>query len=272
MIQTRFTALVGCAVRGPVGVNFLMPFLDREALEAVAGRARVVEFFYGEPDSELVRTVRSGGALAAWQTGSGEEARAAADAGCDFVVAQGVEAGGHVRGTTGLLPLLDEVLDAVDVPVVAAGGIGTERGMAAALAAGADAVRVGTRFLAAEEADVHASYADRLIQATPQDTMLTEAFSVMWPDAPHRVLRSCVEAAQSVDEEFVGEIELAGHRQPVARLSPPTPGRSATGRVDAMALYAGQSVGAVQRLQPAEAIVRELAGGAERLLRRWGNG
>jgi nitronate monooxygenase len=318
MIQTRFTALVGCAVPiqqagmgnarrelaaavsgagglgmlggvmqpaellaeevdaarrdsgGPVGVNFLMPFLDRAAVEATATRARVIEFFYDNPDEELVKIVRSSGALAAWQTGSSEEARAAEQAGCDFVIAQGVEAGGHVRGTTGLLPLLDEVLDAVDVPVVAAGGIGTERGMAAALAAGADAVRVGTRFLAAEEADVHASYAQALVEARPEDTLLTEAFSTMWPNAPHRVLRSCVTAANALEDEFAGEIEHAGHRQPVPRLAPPAPGRTATGRIDAMALYAGQSVGAVQRLQPAETIVRDLAQGAERLLRRWG--
>jgi hypothetical protein len=72
-------------------------------------------------------------------------------AGCDFVIAQGVEAGGHVRGTIGVLMLLDEVLDAVDLPVLAAGGVATARGMAAVLAAGADGVRVGTRFLLAEE-------------------------------------------------------------------------------------------------------------------------
>jgi nitronate monooxygenase len=317
MIQTRFTALVGCSfplqqagmgnarrelaaavtragalgmlggvmqpaallaeeldavereADGPVGVNFLMPFLDRDAVEAAAERARVVEFFYGEPDAELVKAVRSRGALAAWQTGSAEEARAAEQAGCDFVIAQGVEAGGHVRGTTGLLPLLDQVLSAVDVAVVAAGGVGTERGMAAALAAGADAVRVGTRFLAAEEADVHSSYMDALIEAGPEDTVLTETFSTMWPDAPHRVLRSCVAAAESLEDEIVGEIAHAGGRMPVQRLSPPTPGRTATGRVDAMALYAGQSVGAVQHRQPAGTIVRELAEGAERLLRRW---
>jgi NAD(P)H-dependent flavin oxidoreductase YrpB (nitropropane dioxygenase family) len=255
---------------GPVGVNFLMPFIDRAAVETVAPRARVVEFFYGDPDPELVKIVRAAGALAAWQTGSGEEARAAEQAGCDFVIAQGVEAGGHVRGQTGLLPLLDEVLEAVDVPVVAAGGVGTERGMAAALAAGADAVRVGTRFLAAEEADVHPAYVEALVEAKPEDTVLTEAFSTMWPNAPHRVLRSCVEAAEGLDDEFVGEVDHAGERTPVPRLSPPSPGRTATGRIDAMALYAGQSVGAVQRLQPAEAIVRDLAEGAERLLRKWG--
>ena len=75
------------------------------------------------------------------------------DAGCDVIVAQGIEAGGHVRGTLGLLPLLDEVRSVIDLPVIAAGGIGTGHAMAAALAAGADAVRVGTRFIAANESN-----------------------------------------------------------------------------------------------------------------------
>jgi NAD(P)H-dependent flavin oxidoreductase YrpB (nitropropane dioxygenase family) len=254
---------------GPIAVNFLMPFLDREAVDAAAERARVVEFFYDTPDAGLVRAVREAGALAAWQVGTPDEARAAAGTGCDFVIAQGVEAGGHVRGTTALLPLLDAVLEAVEVPVVAAGGIGTARGMAAALAAGADAVRVGTRFLAAEEADVHSTYVNALIEAGPDDTVLTEAFATMWPNAPHRVLRSCVEAAEALEGDVAGEIDHAGERMPVPRLSPPSPGRNATGNVEAMALYAGQSVGAVQRLQPAGAIVRELAQGAESLLQRW---
>src|SRR4029079_17846263 len=119
-----------------------------QCVEVAAAKARVVEFFYGDPDASLVRLAHRGGALVRWQIGSCEEARAAVAAGCDFIVAQGVEAGGHVRGRIGLLPLLDEVLTVAPVPVVAAGGIGTARGMAAALAAGAAAVRVGTRFVA----------------------------------------------------------------------------------------------------------------------------
>src|SRR5438309_7413732 len=117
---------------GPIGVNFLMPFVDHAAVAAAAEKARLVEFFYAQPDPALVKLAHDGGALACWQVGSADEARAAVDAGCDLIVAQGVEAGGHVRGTVALLPLLDGVLDVVDVPVVAAGGIGTARAMAAA--------------------------------------------------------------------------------------------------------------------------------------------
>jgi NAD(P)H-dependent flavin oxidoreductase YrpB (nitropropane dioxygenase family) len=252
---------------GPVGMNFLMPFLDPAAVEVAASRVRVVEFFYGEPDATLVRRVHDGGALAAWQVGSLVEALAAAEAGCDFIVAQGTAAGGHVRGEVSLLPLLDAVLDAIDIPVLAAGGIGTARGMAAALAAGASGVRVGTRFVATHESNAHPAYVDALLRASATDTVLTSAFSVMWPDAPHRVLRSCVEAAEAVKDDVVGEMAIGGMQMPVPRFSVPSPSRHTTGNIEAMALYAGESVGAVTGIVSAGEVVRELAEGAERLLR-----
>jgi nitronate monooxygenase len=227
-----------------VGVSFLLPFLDQATLETAAARSPLVELFWGEPDAELVATVHSLGALAAWQVGSADEARAAADAGCNLVIAQGVEAGGHVRGTTGLLPLLDEVRAAVDVPLVAAGGIATGRAMAAALTAGADAVRVGTRFLAAHESTAHPDYVARLIDAGADDTILTTAYGDGWPDAPHRVLRSAIAAGEAL-----------GAAQ---SWNPTWPTVDDTGDVEARALYAGQSVGAVRSRQPAADIVAEL--------------
>jgi NAD(P)H-dependent flavin oxidoreductase YrpB (nitropropane dioxygenase family) len=251
---------------GTVGMNVLMPFIDLASVEMAASRVRVVEFFYDDPDAGLVRRVHDGGALAAWQVGSVDEASAAAAAGCDFVVAQGTEAGGHVRGSVSLLPLLDAVLESVDVPVVAAGGISTARGVAAVLAAGASAARVGTRFLATHEANVHPAYADALLKASAGDTVLTTAFSVMWPEAPHRVLRSCVEAAQALPDDPVGETTIGGTRVPLPRFSVPAPTRDTTGHIAAMALYAGESVGAVRTVMPAGDVVRELAEGAERLL------
>jgi nitronate monooxygenase len=253
---------------GVVGVTFLMPFLDPEAVPVAASRARVVEFFYGDPDPALVATVHAGGALASWQVGSLREARAAAEAGCDLIVAQGTEAGGHVRGTIGLFPLLSAIVDAVEVPVVAAGGIGNGRATAAALATGAAAVRLGTRFVAAAESGAHPAYIAALLRASAEDTVLTEAFSVMWPDAPHRVLRSCVEAASKFPGDVTGTTILGGRSIPVPRHGVPNPTRETTGTVEAMALYAGESVGAVRQVQPAAEIVREICTEAERLLRR----
>ena len=128
---------------GVFGCNFLMPYVRenvRECVAVAASRSRVIDFFWSDPDLSLVEIVHSEGALACWQVGSKAEAVAAAEAGCDLIVAQGIEAGGHVRGRVGLLALLNEVLDVIDIPVIAAGGIGTGRTMAAALAAGASAV------------------------------------------------------------------------------------------------------------------------------------
>jgi len=184
-------AAVEQAHAGPFGVNFLMPFMDRSKLDDVelaAGRARLVEFFHDTPDPGLISLVHAGGALAGWQVGSVAEARQAVDAGCDLIIAQGVEAGGQVRGAVGLIPLLADVLEVDTVPVLAAGGISTARGMAAALAAGAAGVRVGTRFVATEESGAHPDYVAALLAAPADATILVEAFSVGWPGAPHRVL------------------------------------------------------------------------------------
>jgi NAD(P)H-dependent flavin oxidoreductase YrpB (nitropropane dioxygenase family) len=258
-LLARTVADLRARTGGAFGVNFLMPFLaDRAVVAIAAAGARVVEFFYGDPDAALVEIVHAGGALASWQVGSRREAIAAAAAGCDLIVAQGSEAGGHVRGTVGLLPLLAQVLDAVSVPVIAAGGIATARAVAAALAAGAGAVRVGTRFATSLESGAHPDYVARLLAATSEDTVLTEAFSEMWPNAPHRVLRSCVAAAEQLREPLAGEVEWAGQTMPIPRFGVFSPTVETRGRIDCMALYAGQSVGAVTRRESAAEIVRDL--------------
>lgn len=251
------------------GVNFTLhnayERVSRDEVEQAASRARLVEFFWADPNPEWVGWVKAAGCLAGWQVGSVDEAKAAVDAGCDVVVVQGTEAGGHVRGTVALLPLLGEVLDQVDVPVLAAGGIATARTMAAVLAAGASGVRIGTRFLATRESGAHPDYVAALLEADGQGTMLTDLFSVGWPDAPHRVLVSAAEAATRVTGDVVG---MLGD-QPIPRLGAQTPNRDTTGTVTAMALYAGQGVGAVHSVVPAGRVVSDLAQGARALLARW---
>jgi nitronate monooxygenase len=138
--------------------------------------------------------------------------------------------------------------------------------VAAVLAAGASAARIGTRFVATMESGVHPAYQQALVEAGAADTVLTEAYSVWWPDAPHRVLRSAVEAAEALEDEFVGEVGGGAQPFPIPRFAVRPPDRATRGRIDAMALYAGQSVGAVSAIVPAAEVVRELADGAERLL------
>lgn len=242
----------------PFGVGFLMPFLDPVCAQIAAELSDTVEFFYDVPNSELVEAVHIAGALCGWQIGSTDEARAAADAGCDYVVAQGIEAGGHVRGTTPLLDLLTAVAQSVSVPIVASGGLGDADTVARAFDAGAHAVRIGTRFLAAAESVAHPEYIEALIAAKADDTTMTTAYSVMWPDAPHRVLASSIEAAHAAPDEIVGEMVLGDERQPVPKFLIVPPDRDTTGNIRAMALYAGRSVEHVRTVQPAAEIVREL--------------
>ncbi len=256
-------------LREHIGVNFLMPFLDADAVTEAASRVRVVEFFYGDPDASLIDIVHTGGALAFWQVGSEAEAQAAIDAGCDAIVVQGIEAGGHIRGTVALHTLLGPVLESATVPVVAAGGIGTSRQAAAAFAAGAHAVRAGTIFVAASESAAHPEYIQALVQARATDTVYTEAYENGWPDAPHRVLASGIAAAQQHDGDTVAEMLIGEERVPVAKFSPDPPTRDTTGNIAAMALYAGESVDAVHNVRPAADIVTGLAEGAETLLRHW---
>ena len=257
--------------RGAYGVNFLMPFLDPKCVELAARSARVVEFFYAEPDAALVKRAGAAGARVGWQVGSLAEAHAAQRAGCDFVVVQGTEAGGHVRGKERLIPLLTEAARELRVPVVAAGGIATARDFADVLACGASAARVGTRFVASRESDAHPSYVAALLGARAEDTVLTEAFGNGWPHAPHRVLRSALAAAERLGDGVAGRMRVGTSEVPIARHSPICPTRDTTGAVDAMALYAGESVANVDSVKSAAEIVEELCLGAESLLAGTGN-
>src|SRR3954462_10455288 len=169
----------------PLAVNVLLPFARRDWFEAAA-EADVVATFWGKPRR------RTGGV---WlhQCGSVAEAQRAQAAGADGVIVQGVEAGGHVRGTTPALQLLEEarrVLPA-EYPVLLAGGIAERDDVRAALATGADAAVAGTRFLLSEESRAHSLYKERLLGA--EETILTELFGAGWP-APHRVVPNAATA------------------------------------------------------------------------------
>ena len=220
--------------------------MKTEELELAARRARVIDLFWGDPDAAVVDRIHAGGALAFWQIGSLVEALAAVDAGCAAVIAQGVEAGGHVRGTTPLFTLLRQVVPAVQVPVVAAGGVA----LVAALNAGAAEARVGTRFLATAESRAHPDYVAALVAATAVDTVYTTVFGEGWPDAPHRVLRTAKERAPAGANDVVGQAAYGDRCWDVVRWSAQPPTVFITGEVVAMAMYAGRGVGTSPMSQP----------------------
>ena len=172
------------------------------------------------------------------------------------------ESGGRKRVEgPALLTLLDAVLDAVSIPVIAAGGIATRRGVDAVLAAGASGVRVGTSFIAAAESDAHPAWVAAVLAARADDAVVTTAFNAGLPTpGPHRVLRSSIAAAEARPEGEVGVVRLAGGEIPVGRFAPMPPTRGSTGAVEAMPFYAGQSAGAVTRIRPAAEILADLVG------------
>ncbi len=255
-IIERYLDEVTTLTTAPVGATCIAHFVLPEVVELVASRLPILEFFYEWPDPDRVPA----NVICGWQVGSVDEAKAAVDAGCRYVIAQGVEAGGHVRGHVPLSELLPAVRNAVDVPVVAAGGIGNADAVRAAISLGADGVRVGTRFVATRESYAHPLYIDALVAAATDDSVLTEAFGVGWPDAPHRVLRSSIDAATAAPTDIVGETTLAdGQAMKMTRFGVSSPNRDTTGDISAMALYAGRSVGSVDRVMTAAEVVEELS-------------
>jgi NAD(P)H-dependent flavin oxidoreductase YrpB (nitropropane dioxygenase family) len=259
----------------PFGVNLNLRWPQEERLNVCLEEGvPVISFFWGEP-GKLIDRAHDGNAVVLHSSASAAEARRVVDQGVDVVVAQGWEAGGHVRGTVSTMSLVPAVVNAVALtPVVAAGGIADGRGLAAALALGASGVWIGTRFLASVEANIHPRYRQLLLEATENDTYYSELFDVGWSNAPHRVLRN----------RTVAEWEAAGRPSPgsrpgegeviatspsrgeVVRYQSFTPSPDTEGDIDALALWAGQSVGLLSEVKPARAIVREIVDDAQALL------
>ena len=262
----------------PFGVNLNLEFPQEERLVACLDeRVPVVSFFWRDPSS-LVPRAKAGGAIVLHTVGSAADAKRAVECGVDIVVAQGWESGGHVRGTVATMPLVPSVVDAVSrAPVIAAGGVADGRGLAAALALGAGGAWIGTRFLASREATIHPRYRERLLEANENDTVFLEnLFDIHWPNAPHRVLRNrTVEAWEAAGRPASGErpgegevIATSRSSRPIVRYQSCTPGTDAEGDIDALSLWAGQSVGLVSKLQSAGDIVREIADEARLILQR----
>ncbi len=259
----------------PFGVNLVLEWPQEERAEVCLSLGvPVLSFFWGDP-SAYVSAADAAGVVVMQTVGSAAEARDAVAGGVHVVVAQGWEAGGHVWGQVATMPLVPAVVDAVaPVPVVAAGGIADGRGMAAALALGAAGVWIGTRFLASAESSAHEVYKQAVLGASVDGTAYTTLFDEGWEAAPHRVLRNSTyagweQAGQPPRGSRPSEGETVAHLPDgtaAVRYADWEPVDGATGEVEALAMYAGQSAGLVHAVKPAAVIVQELAEEAERAL------
>ena len=262
--------------RKPFGVNFLLPFPCEHLVDVcLEEKVPVISFFWGDA-SPFVERAHAQGARVMVQVGTVEDALDAARAGVDLIIAQGVEAGGHIAGQTSTMSLLPLVADAIPhVPLIAAGGIAGARGLVAALTLGADGVAMGTRFLATPEANAHPLYKQKVLEASETDTVRTTLFGQGWPDAPHRVLRTgfvrewegkASAAASQGHDSVVGQTLIGGQTIPLLRFSGIPPSRDAEGEIESMALYMGQSAGQINEIKPAAEIVHETVRVAEAIM------
>ena len=272
----------------PFGANVILvgqddpearPRLDARIALLIKERVPLIVFFWGDP-SPYVKDAHRNGVKVFIQVGSVEEAKAAAEAGVDAVIAQGSEAGGHVKSTTPIWEIVPATVEAVKpLPVLASGGIGDGRGIAKAIRLGAQGVSLGTRFVASEEAWLHQVYKERVVKSTAEDTVYAEdLFDIGWPNAPHRVIRNKVveeweAAGRPPPGKRPGEGTTIGmyrypwgeeepwHRYEVASLIP-----GFQGDVEYAPMWAGRSVSELNDIKPAGEIVRDLVREAEEAL------
>ncbi|RXK46691.1 NAD(P)H-dependent flavin oxidoreductase [Halorientalis pallida] len=261
----------------PFGVNLVLdPDTTIHATEdhlttCLDAGAEVVSSSFGDA-APYVEQVHDAGGTVLQTVGSAEAAREAVAAGVDVLVSQGWEAGGHVQSDVATMPLVPAVADVAgeEVPVVAAGGIADGRGLAAALALGADGAWLGTRFVAATESQAHRAYQQAVTDAGAREAVRSELYDGGWPGQPHRTLENdtyadWTEAGEPPVGERPGEGETVaryGNGHPVERYDDDPPIADVEGAVDKMAMYAGQSVDLTDEVRPAAEIVGELVAGA----------
>ena len=251
----------------PFGLNFLL-FDTREDSFAAALdlRPAVMQFAWARPDQDLrsyFQRARDAGCKVMHMAGEVSEARRAADAGADVIVAQGTEAGGHV-GWIASMPLVPMIVKAVaPLPVLAAGGIADGSGLAAALALSADGALIGTRMMATDESPIHANFKQAIVKSDGHDTMLTEipdiASGRVWPGAMARALRNAfIERWAGREWALRRDYRAAGKAVLEARKN---------GDADNASLLIGQDAGLIDSVKPAGAIIESMIAEAEEIIK-----
>ena len=264
----RTTARIRELTSAPFGLNLLLfRVSDAQIDAALAERPRVISFAWATLEQSLeaiFERAHTAGSLVMHMASNLPEALRGARAGADIVVAQGSEGGGHV-GVMGTMALVPQVAQAVrPKPVLAAGGIADGRGLAAALALGADGVLVGTRFLATPEAPIHPNFKRAIIESDGHDTDLTEIPDLitgrLWPGAFSRARRN------ALLRRWAGREWELRQRRPLV-LKEVTAAAQA-GDVDGAVLFYGQDAGLIDAVEPAGRIVVKMVEEARDILAR----
>ena len=251
----------------PFGVNHLL-FQIKEDMFAVTLRARpdVAAFAWARKDQNLrdyFARAHDAGCKVMYMAGEVPEALRAAEAGADVLVAQGTEAGGHVAWMASL-PLVPMMVKALTpLPVLSAGGIADGRGLAAALALGAEGVLLGTRFMATPEAPIHANFKQAIVKSDGHDTVLTEipdlASQRVWPGAMSRAQRN------KFIERWAGR-EWA-LRQNASEVGKEVAAARTAGDIDNASLSFGQDAGLIDSIKSVKEVVVEIVTEAEAILK-----
>jgi NAD(P)H-dependent flavin oxidoreductase YrpB (nitropropane dioxygenase family) len=252
----------------PFGLNFLLFDTREDSLDAALQlRPAVMQFAWARPEQDLkgyFDRAHEAGCKVTHMAGAVPEAVRAAKAGADVIIAQGTEGGGHV-GFMASMPLIPMVVDAVaPVPVLAAGGFADGRGLAAALALGADGILLGTRFLASVESPLHPNFKQAIVDSDGHDTQLSEipdiAAGQVWPGAMTRSRRNGFVERWAGREWALRQNRAEAHAKLQAARQ--------AGDVDEGPLSMGQDAGLIGDIPPAEEIVRRIAQEAEEILAR----
>ncbi len=251
----------------PFGINHLLFQIQEEMFAVTLGaKPTVAAFAWARKDQDLreyFRRAHDAGAKVMYMAGDVPEAKRAAEADADVIVAQGTEAGGHV-GWMASLPLVPMMVKAVaPLPVLSAGGIADGRGLAAALALGAEGVLLGTRFMATPEAPIHSNFKQAIVKSDGHDTVLTEipdlASQRVWPGAMSRAQRN------KFIERWAGR-EWA-LRQNAREIGKQVQAARAAGDVDNASLSFGQDAGLIDSVKSVKEVVQEIAREAEEIIR-----
>ncbi|MGE0666191.1 MAG: nitronate monooxygenase [Sphingomonadales bacterium] len=256
----------------PFGVNLIPAatddaLLERQLATCVRLRVPVICLFWDLAGS-VVRRLREEGITVVCQVGSSQDAAAAERAGAQILIAQGIEAGGHVRGNQSLERLVTDIVTSTDLPVLAAGGLANGGDLVTMLALGAQGAVFGTAMIATHESFAHDYHKTRILEAGEGDTVLGTDFHVNWPKGARvRTLRNSVTSG-SRGNPHSGKRTVIGYEEdrPIYLFSTDSPLLSMTGDFEAMALYAGTGVGRIVRIMGAADRVRIFADQAQKMM------